>query len=123
MKYKVSMSNKNDVYINKEDYKKLLENMNNSFVLLGDELINPSFIISITRQIDIEGDVPKSLDEIKTEEIIALQMKDCKICNGKGWLEKRQNDGTYVASPCICQKVKNPELKKITNNLVNKFQI
>ena len=49
MMYKVSMSNKESVVINEENYTKLINNVDKNFVLLGNELVNPSFIVSVTK--------------------------------------------------------------------------
>ncbi len=49
IRYKVSLSNKVDVYINEEGYVKLLENISSNFVILNGEVVNPSFIVSITK--------------------------------------------------------------------------
>jgi len=49
MKYKISLSNKESVLTDEEGYKKLLDNISSNFVIIGDEVINPSFISSITK--------------------------------------------------------------------------
>lgn len=49
MKYKVSLNNKESISIDEEGYKKLLENINSNFVILNGEVVNPSYIVSITK--------------------------------------------------------------------------
>jgi hypothetical protein len=51
MKYKISMSNKESVMTDEDGYKKIVDNISSSFVMIGEELINPSFIISINAKI------------------------------------------------------------------------
>ena len=50
IKYKVSLSNKESVYVDEEGYVKLLENISSNFVILNGEVVNPSFIVSITKE-------------------------------------------------------------------------
>jgi hypothetical protein len=47
------MSNKESVMTDEDGYKKIVDNISSSFVMIGEELINPSFIISITKCQDI----------------------------------------------------------------------
>ena len=54
MMYKISMSNRESILTNKEMVDKLLANISSNFVILGDEIVNPSFIVSITKEFDIE---------------------------------------------------------------------
>jgi len=49
MMYRVSMSNKESVAIDEEQYAKLISNVDKNFVLLGNEMVNPSFIVSVTK--------------------------------------------------------------------------
>ena len=58
MYYKVSLNNKSFVHITEDDYKNLLQNMNKSFVVLNGETINPSYIVSITKDKSFEPEEP-----------------------------------------------------------------
>lgn len=49
IRYKVSLNNKVNVYIDEEGYTKLLENISSNFVILNGEVVNPSYIVSITK--------------------------------------------------------------------------
>lgn len=57
IKYKVSLSNKESVFVDEAGYVKLLENISSNFVILNGEVVNPSFIVSITKQ-EIWDDSP-----------------------------------------------------------------
>lgn len=52
IKYKISLSNKVTVYTDEDGYVKLLENISSNFVILNGEVVNPSFIVSITKELD-----------------------------------------------------------------------
>lgn len=49
MRYRIALNNKDVVHVDEEGYKKLLENINSNFVILNDEVINPAYIVSITK--------------------------------------------------------------------------
>ena len=56
IKYKVSLSNKECVYVDEYGYTKLLENISSNFVILNGEVVNPSFIISITKEVNFDSE-------------------------------------------------------------------
>ncbi len=95
--YKISLSNKEDVYVKEEQYKSILESMNNNFVLIGEELINPSFIISITKV---------TLSSVPTKYLPKEEME--------GYIDEKR--GVFVVT-------KSKEIKKISDDLSSKFQI
>jgi hypothetical protein len=57
-RYCVALSNKTNVFISEEEYIKLVNNIDKNFVLLGNEMINPSFIISVTKDINWNDSLP-----------------------------------------------------------------
>ena len=121
MNYEVSLSNKKSIFIDEENYQKLLDNISANFVILNGEVVNPSFITSITKDNSFH-DSP-SPREMKESEILKKRRLECKICDTKGVIIKENKEGQETAYVCECQNLKNAEIKKITEGLVDKFKI
>ncbi len=110
-KYKVSLSNKEEIFIDQDDYKKIIENINNKFIVVGDQMFNTAFVVSITRDKRFDfissHSTPK---EISQEEVLIERKRNCDKCFGKGFVVK-EKDGLDVAFVCECQIIKDLEEK------------
>ncbi len=54
MIYKVSLTNKEKIYLSEADHKRLLENLTKDFVILNGEMFKPTMIVSITKAPDTD---------------------------------------------------------------------
>jgi len=125
--------------VKEEDIPRIAEAMRtNNMVQLVCGLFRGSSILAVCRdekkELSSDSDVikektPEQIATIKRlkeiDEVIKQQIFDCKICEGKGWITTKKGD-EYFATNCKCTKLieeKQPEIKRISEELVSTFKL
>jgi hypothetical protein len=135
MNYKIKVGIE-EFSVDEKDIPRIAEAMQtNNMVQLECGLFRGSAILAVCKDDkykDIAFLTPSTPEQIaersRLEEIdnlIKKQILECKICNGKGW-KMIKKEGEYFATNCDCTKLreqKQPEIKKISSELANKFKI
>jgi len=76
MKYKITLSNKEQYVVDEVDYNKILQNIGEPFIKIAQAVINPAFIISMKEDEEAVRDL---LLEKRNEETLKLISKPMEL--------------------------------------------
>ncbi len=85
MKYKILMSNKEEIIITEAEYQHFMKNTDSRFVQLNEQIINPSYVVSVSFDEDAtDRENIKLIEKLQIGDLTDTEIQEIKVLRSQG---------------------------------------